>query len=438
MSNRALGRRLRVAYIVGSFPSLSETFIANQIAGIAALGHTVDIYTTCAPESHGASVKAVRSDLMRHTYRLAESNRWRALLRALVLLVVTGWRAPGVVGRSVAVMWRDGGSGGLRLLCAALSLVWRGAREYDVIHAQFGPYGELAAELVAVGATRGAIVTSMRGYDLGRHLAEHPTAYRKLFRVGALFLPVSAALAEKLGRAGCDTRRIRVHHSGIACRRLPYKPRAAGDVGVRLVSVGRLVEKKGIAYAIHAIARVVAAGRKVSYTIVGDGPWRAKLERLVLDVGVSRQVRFVGAQPHDVALSLMDAAHILLAPSVTAVDGDEEGVPNVAKEAMALGLPVVATRHGGIPELVEDGVSGFLVPERDARALADRIIHLCDHPSQWAAIGRAGRERVEREYDIDRLTQELDGIYRDAIGEPALAAAAAAPALAIPQGAQRA
>jgi colanic acid/amylovoran biosynthesis glycosyltransferase len=103
----------------------------------------------------------------------------------------------------------------------------------------------------------------------------------------------------------------------------------------------------------------------------------------------------------------LDRADVLVAASVTAADGDEEGIPNVLKEAMASGLPVVATRHAGIPELVEDGVSGWLVPERDEAALAAALERLASEPGRWPAMGRAGRARVEREYDIDRLNDRL-------------------------------
>ena len=111
----------------------------------------------------------------------------------------------------------------------------------------------------------------------------------------------------------------------------------------------------------------------------------------------------------------LEDADVLVAPSVTAADGDEEGIPNVLKEAMASGLPVVATRHAGIPELVEDGVSGLLVPERDEAALADALERLARAPAGWAAMGRAGREKIEKEYDIDRLNDRLAGLLEGLI-----------------------
>jgi colanic acid/amylovoran biosynthesis glycosyltransferase len=110
-----------------------------------------------------------------------------------------------------------------------------------------------------------------------------------------------------------------------------------------------------------------------------------------------------------------DRADILLAPSVTAADGDEEGIPNVLKEAMASGMPVVGSRHAGIPELIEDKVSGFLVPERDEVALADALQRLAQAPQGWAAMGRAGRTKIEQDYDINRLNERLTGLFEQLI-----------------------
>lgn len=417
---------LRIAYLVGGFPDLSETFVVQQVAGMAARGHVVDIYTTAAPTEPYWPGVIERYRLRGRTHRLAPLGRFRGALKTLGLVCVVGWRAPAVLWRIGAIVRGRGWAGSLRLTYAALSLVRRGARRYDVIHAQFGPYGALAVQLVAVGAWRGPVVTSFRGYDLGKYLRVYPQAYGDLFRRGALFLPVSTTLAARLGEAGCEQRRIRVHHSGIACRRLRFRENYPKDGRVRIITVARLVEKKGVADAIRAVASLQAAGKIVSYTVIGDGPLRGALERLIRELRIGGSVRLAGSKPHDETLTMLNAAHVLVAPSVTAADGDEEGIPNAIKEAMALGLPVVATRHGGIPELVADGVSGWLVPERDPAALAERLAYVLAHPEMWGAVARAARARVEAEYDIDRLNDELVGLYREVAARYLATAATAA------------
>jgi colanic acid/amylovoran biosynthesis glycosyltransferase len=145
---------------------------------------------------------------------------------------------------------------------------------------------------------------------------------------------------------------------------------------------------------------------------VGDGPLAGELRHRIEELGIASQVCILGWKSHPEIVEIMEASHVLLAPSITADDGDEEGIPNVIKEAMAIGLPVVSTWHAGIPELVTDGVSGFLVPERDVSALADKIIALHDHPESWTELARAGRHKIEAEFEIGRLTEDLIGLYQ--------------------------
>lgn len=115
-------------------------------------------------------------------------------------------------------------------------------------------------------------------------------------------------------------------------------------------------------------------------------------------------------------MDLLNSASILLAPSVVSKDGDQEGIPVGLMEAMAVGLPVVSTYHSGIPELVEDNVSGLLIPERDVDALVDKMIYLVEHPEIWAEMGRAGRSVVEDRYNSDHLNDQLVKLYKELVG----------------------
>ena len=199
-----------------------------------------------------------------------------------------------------------------------------------------------------------------------------------------------------------------MHRMGIDCRRFAFAARTPAPDGVtRMVSVARLVEKKGLAYALQAMARLVRQHPAFAYTIVGDGPLRPELEALAADLGLSRRVRFAGWRGPEEVRRILAAGQIFIAPSVTADNGDAEGVPVAMMEAMAVGLPVLGTVHSGIPELVADGVSGYLVPERDADALAAQLERLLSSPASWPVMGRAGRTRVEREFNIERLNDRL-------------------------------
>lgn len=409
---------MKIAYIVGSFPHVSETFIVNQIVGMAARGHAVDIFTTCAGDTSRVPYAVHRHELLTRTHRLYPSRRGvLRLLEVFALFLTTGWRVPIVVMRAINVARYGKLSASLWLLHAALTVVRHGARRYDVIHAQFGGYGSIALKLVETGATSGAIVTSFRGYDATKNLAANPREYETLFERGAMFLPVSETLARRLTQAGCDPSKVRVHRSGLDLARVAFEPRGRASAGpTQVLSVGRLVEKKGFRYGIEAIGRVIASGRSVRYTIIGEGPMLQELRSLVCDLGLNEQVALEGWKSHDEVLVQMQKGHVFLVPSVTSSDGDEEGIPNVAKEAMALGVPVIATRHGGIPELIEDGVSGVLVPERDSASLARAVMELIDQPERCAGLSAAARRRVEAEYDIDKLNDELVMLYQDVCG----------------------
>jgi len=153
----------------------------------------------------------------------------------------------------------------------------------------------------------------------------------------------------------------------------------------------------------------------VEYRILGDGPRRDRLAALAAELGLEDRVTLHGRHGQESVRAGLEESHILVAASVTAADGDEEGIPNVLKEAMASGMPVVGTRHAGIPELIEDGVSGLLVPERNEAALADALQRLARESGRWAAMGRAGRAKIEMEYDIDRLNDRLAGLLENLI-----------------------
>lgn len=395
------------------FPKLSETFILNQITWLLDAGHEVDIY------AGGSDETVAHRDVQ--SYELIERTRYPDIPESLLprvanvpgLLARHGlWKRPRLVAGALDARSYGRSATSLTLLYTAASFADR--RAYDVIHCQFGTLAETAVALVDIGATEGAIVVSLRGSDLTK--PEERADYPSIFSRCAALLPVCSAFAELLERMGCEPSKIHVHRSGLVLDRFPFAERKldSGEVP-HLVSVARLEEKKGIGFAIDAIARLMSDGRKVRYTVVGDGSLRDELERRVERHGLSDQIRLVGRLPQHEVVELLETAHVLLAPSVTASNGDQEGIPNVLKEAMAMGMPVVSTWHSGIPELVEDGVSGYLVPERDVPALADRIATLIDMPDAWPAMGIAGRQRVERDYDVERLNQELVELYRAVI-----------------------
>ena len=166
-----------------------------------------------------------------------------------------------------------------------------------------------------------------------------------------------------------------------------------------------------MAYGIQAVASLLHKYPQVEYRIIGDGPLRPELSRLIQGANAGEQIKLLGWRTQEDIVKLMQEAHIFLAPSITSSTGDQEGIPVVLMEAMAQGLPVVSTWHSGIPELVQDGISGLLAPERDSDALAAKLDYLLTHHERWAPMGQAGRAYVQQFYDINLLNDQLVTLY---------------------------
>jgi colanic acid/amylovoran biosynthesis glycosyltransferase len=404
---------LRVAIVLGAFPVLSETFILDQVTGLIDRGHSVDLFAFTRGD-----LATVHEDVRR--YRLLDrvayppprsSTPARRAVRGAQLAAANVFREPTAVLRALDPRRRRAGSGTLSALRTAAPFFGREA--YDVVHCHFGPIGVRALSLREMGVLRGRLVTTFYGFDVSRHVRRAGRdVYRELFRESDLVLAVSEHMRERLVELGCDPGKGVVHRIGVNCDRFTFRERAGGGGAARIASVSRLVEKKGLEFAIRAVGRLVERGLAVRYRIAGDGELRQPLARLVSELGLGGHVAFLGALTHESVVEVLDETDVFLAPSTVSAQGDEEGVPTAIMEAMAMGIPVVSTFHSGIPELVEDGVSGLLAKERDVAGLAEKLGYLATHPGCWPAMGRAGRAQVERGFDIARLNDRLVELYR--------------------------
>ena len=404
------GRPLRVGFLVPFFPEISNTFILGQITGLIDRGHDVDIFALRSRSFEGTHADVARYALDSHMRHLpVPKNRLVRTWSAATLLLKYGIRHPKIF--SALDPWRLGGSAwGLTQIHTAASFIR--AAGYDVLHCQFGDLGPAGERLVALGSGRTKLVTSFRGNDLTCHLAVRPRFFADLLPRGDLFMPVTRDFRDRLLAFGIPSDRIVVHRSGINLRRFAFSPRQAPQGATELLFVGRLTEKKGLSYLLEAVSMLVGGGRDVRLTVIGDGGLGPVMRTRCHELGIADHVSFFGSGTQEQVVSALQRSHILVAPSVTAEDGDQEGIPNVLKEAMATGMPVVSTYHSGIPELVEHGVTGLLAPERDAAALASLLTELVDHPESWISFGLAARRKVEEEYDAERLNDELVAAYR--------------------------
>jgi colanic acid/amylovoran/stewartan biosynthesis glycosyltransferase WcaL/AmsK/CpsK len=402
---------MKIAYIVRQFPSPTQTFIQNQIVGMIDAGLEVNIFAGKANNDMEISEDLKKYNLLERTiYQTIPKNKTIRFAKGLSIILKNIFRNPLPILKSLNIFRYGRTAASLSLLYQIIPFLGKGP--FDIIHCQFGTYGLEGLFIRQVVAKNAKVVTSFRGFDATKAVQKNPESYRKLFREGDLFLPVSHSLKNLIVEQGCNEAKIVVLPSGINCQKIAYSPkRLCQDEPIRVITIARLVEKKGIVYAIQAMDKIVKSGKLIHYSVIGDGELRDSLERLIEERDLKKHVQLLGWKSHEEVIQLLQDAHILIAPSVTAKDGDQEGIPNAIKEAMALGLPVIGTQHSGIPEIVEDGVSGFLVRERDADALADRLSYLIDHPEKWADMGRAGRVRVETDYEIKILNDRLMELY---------------------------
>jgi len=243
--------------------------------------------------------------------------------------------------------------------------------------------------------------------------------YKKLFKQGRLFLAEGPAMRDKLIELGCPPDKIVIHHIGVEPDKYKFHVRRPNSQ-VRLLVCGRFVEKKGIPYAVEALKHVISKTKaNVRLTIVGDSSSQGaltdekrKILNAIKEYGVDNSVTLTGFVTHNELLKIIYDHHIFLAPSVHASDGNAEGgFPVILTEVLASGMPVVAFNHCDIPEIIQDGVSGFMVPERDVDTFAEKLIYLIEHPEIWPEMGQAGRAYVEANYDIHKLNNRLIEIY---------------------------
>lgn len=282
-----------------------------------------------------------------------------------------------------------------------------------ILHAHYGP---TAAGLVEVRRrSRIPMVTSFYGYDASMEpvLEQMRDAYRRLFDAGDLFLAEGASMKRKLEALGCPSSRLRIQRIAIDPMRYRFREREdPGGAPVTLLQCGRLVPKKGYDVALRAFAEARRGDRRLRFRILGDGPERPAIERLVRELELDDAVTLLGSAPRRDFVEELERAHIYLQASRTAPDGDSEGgAPTTLLEAQACGLPIVATRHADIPEVVRENDSALLCEENDAGALAAAIGSLAASPARWGPMGRMGRAHVEACHDVRKLATDLEILY---------------------------
>jgi colanic acid/amylovoran biosynthesis glycosyltransferase len=292
---------------------------------------------------------------------------------------------------------------------------WAVARQVDAraVVCHFGPQATLGMT-IALSIDRPA-VTLFHGYDISRLIRDRVWVerYRAVAQLGMQALCISHAGRQKLLEIGWPASQIAVIHLGVDTQRFAFVPPAERWPARpwRLLMVSRLVEKKGVDVALDAMRRLRDRDCDVELRIIGDGPERTRIEAQIRQSQLTN-VSLLGALEHPLTQHEFSRAHLYIQPSVTAASGDQEGIPVSLMEAMACGLPVVSTRHSGIPELVIDGQTGLLTDEHDADGLAAAIERLTRDRVGAEQFAQAARARVEQEFERNRQMIRFDAYFR--------------------------
>jgi len=320
--------------------------------------------------------------------------------------------APSVFQRVLPAVWRRLGRPAISSaqdLAVARHLRRSGAR---ALLAEFGPTAAQLVRPCRIAAV--PLVAHFHGYDASvKRLIEHYGRYEELFAHAAAVIAVSRQMEQQLLDLGAPRERLHLIHYGVDTDRFQGADPAASPP--RFVAVGRFVEKKAPELTILAFRKVLASVADARLEMIGDGPLLGPAQRLSAALELDRAISFPGRlDPPEVALRL-STARAFVQHCVTARDGDAEGTPNTLLEASATGLPIVATRHGGIPDIVAERKTGFLVPEEDADGMAERMILLAKNPRLAGQMGRAGRRHVVRNHSIEESIGRLWSVIESAI-----------------------
>ena len=289
-------------------------------------------------------------------------------------------------------------------------------RKPDLVHIYFGHTG--VHLLPFVRAWSGRTLVSFHGMDIMPREDEpgYVDRLRELLRVLPMVLARSESLAARLADLGCPPEKIRINRTGIPLDSFPFAEKTPPPDGAwHIVQASRLIEKKGLDNTLAAFAKFQKNHPASRLTIAGDGPLLQELQRSAAAAGIGQAVHFAGFQSQQELAALFASAHIFMHPSRLTAKQDQEGVPNSMLEAMAAGLPVVATLHGGIPEAVGDGRDGLLTPENDSAALAASLEKIAGEPGLLQQFSSNASRSVRAKYEQAAAIRSLEGFYQELI-----------------------
>ncbi|GAB3533476.1 hypothetical protein GCM10027443_18950 [Pontibacter brevis] len=412
--------KLKIAYSISFFPALTETYLLNQLASLFEDGHDVTIFSIGKPPEDYVehAIIAQYNMYSKVVYRPhIPRNRFKRILKALYLLFRN---YPDVKHLLPTLNFFRYGMYAFNLQFFYDSIPFLKQKQFDVVHCHFGPNAIKALNFREIGLLQGKLITSFHGYDVNHQEylswkthASRKGLYRdlikecKVFTVNSLYTKQKAL---KLGipdsaivylPVGLDTGKFKPSHEHA-------KKFLSNPV---ILTVARLTEFKGIEYSIRAVATLVPLYPDLEYHVLGEGELRSDVEQVIDSLKLRKHVFLHGACTQEKVLEYYNKAHVFVLAGIQAQNGEIEAQGLVVQEAQSMELPLVVTDAGGIPEGMLPRVSGFVAPQRDAGAIADKIRLLLENPDLRRSFGMAGRAYVVENFDNKVLHQKLIALY---------------------------
>jgi len=381
------GGDLRLAVVMPERNVVSESFIRSQIEGLSA--STIEVWGSPRPLYHqeGATV------LSGPPFLLAKALR--------IFMGMESTRAAAAVGNRLSTTRYE------KQLASFLR-----RSQVAVVLAEFGPTGTVIMNACVRSAT--PLVVHFHGYDAYQRevLDRMRDSYARLFEIADRIIAVSKHMARQLGDLGAPPNRIVYNPYGVDID--AFRGGQPDTAPPTLLALGRFVDKKAPMLTLQAFAEVHKEETQSRLVMLGDGPLRDSCIGLARELEIETSVTFSGSVDHDGVVGWMRRVRCFVQHSRRAADGDSEGTPLAVLEASSCGLPVISTRHAGIVEAVQDGVSGFLVDEGDVDGMAKHMLRLVREPELAARMGVAGRRHIEANYSSQKSLGRLRSILAEA------------------------
>ncbi|MFT3703317.1 MAG: glycosyltransferase [Agriterribacter sp.] len=404
----------KVCFVLGAYPVLSHPFLYNQIMEV--MRHPdydvqIAVMNKTNEKVHQAyellDTKIVAVPMGSGTPILTRLKRTMSAFFSLL------FSHPDVCFRSLNFFKYGSNSlnGNNLILCNHFKHI-----HADVIHCHFGTTAKIIADLKEMGIIKAAMLSSFHGMDITVFPRTHGKEYyTRLYKNTEMFTGNSAFIISKMLENGCPANRTYKIPECINIDQFTYRGKPPQRTTLKIFTVGRFVEKKGYEYSLKAVALLKKEKIPFHYDMVGEGPLKEKMIQLANELGIQDCVTFYGGMKQEQLKKIYSAAHIFLLPSVTAENGDTEGQGLVLQEAQAIGVPVLATLHNGFPDSIIDGTTGYLVPERDAEGLFEKLMVLNSNEALCADMGEQGRKFVEESFDSKIVVASLLTLYEKLI-----------------------